>query len=486
MSVPFRVIDANIKQQFLPFVINPYVSFHSADFPYEQSAAGNGPQYFTFRNTSDTTPSGASAKLNMCPSSYQQYMENDIANKLLFSKDKSASVTVDEILNSLPGIQIREYLPDTALDQCINFFSDLLKNMTNFFKKSVDEATSTNNSQPEAQSNDNNVMKKILNTTWYAMKYITGSEDVDPSILDSVKSDAAKMDMWKDGGHKLGVMQFPFTLYYRLQSCLTTGVYELPAIKDDRIMYHSEGHAGWEGDGLNGGFRLVDKGLDSLPFGLGTVAKALLGNIGISWTPWWDAAKGNATPEPEVSVKFDLFNDTAEAAMMNFIFVNTIVPNNKWIQYGLFQHSPHLYDVKIEGYNRLFACSADFTVKQAGVLRDMPEKWIHKLIWDHGHIDMQVGGFEEMVKTQRLIKVPDVYQVEMKFKSLLPANFNNWMYMYAQNNNHINSEFVSSPYQKSAMSSILSKAVGGLVDGMDKAWDSGASQQYVPDKMKLK
>ena len=65
--------------------------------------------------------------------------------------------------------------------------------------------------------------------------------------------------------------------------------------------------------------------------------------------------------------------------MMNFIFINTIVPNNMWIQYGMFQHSSHLYDVKLDGYNRLFACSGNFSVKGKGVLRNPPSSWIHTL-----------------------------------------------------------------------------------------------------------
>lgn len=69
---------------------------------------------------------------------------------------------------------------------------------------------------------------------------------------------------------------------------------------------------------------------------IGDALKNILGNIGVNYTPWWDAEKGVVTPEPEVEVSFDLFNDTAEAAMMNFIFVNTIVPNNKWLQYCMF------------------------------------------------------------------------------------------------------------------------------------------------------
>jgi len=32
-----------------------------------------------------------------------------------------------------------------------------------------------------------------------------------------------------------------------------------------------------------------------------------------------------------------------------------------------------------------------------------------------------------------IIRVPDVYKVELKFTSLLPNNFNNFLFMYAGN-----------------------------------------------------
>ena len=69
---------------------------------------------------------------------------------------------------------------------------------------------------------------------------------------------------------------------------------------------------------------------------LGGLANMLLGNIGINYMPWWNAETGTNTTEPVINIKFDLFNDSFDAAMANFIFVNTIVPNNRWLQYGVF------------------------------------------------------------------------------------------------------------------------------------------------------
>ena len=97
------------------------------------------------------------------------------------------------------------------------------------------------------------------------------------------------------------------------------------------------GNKGW-GDGSDimgaGGFRMSSL-LGKLPV-VGNIANMLLGNIGINYMPWWNADSGASTVEPEINIKFDLFNDSADAAKYNFIFVNTIVPHNKWIQYHFF------------------------------------------------------------------------------------------------------------------------------------------------------
>lgn len=54
-------------------------------------------------------------------------------------------------------------------------------------------------------------------------------------------------------------------------------------------------------------------------------------NVRINYMPFWESKDGSATKPPDVTVKFDLFNDTNERAMYNFIFVNTIIPNNMWL-----------------------------------------------------------------------------------------------------------------------------------------------------------
>jgi len=54
---------------------------------------------------------------------------------------------------------------------------------------------------------------------------------------------------------------------------------------------------------------------------------------------------------------------------------------------------------------------------------------------------MNKGAFESNILNNHLIKIPDVYRVSLRFQSLLPANFNNYIFNYAENNNHIDTYY---------------------------------------------
>lgn len=334
-------------------------------------------------------------------------------------------------------------------------------------------------------------IKQFKAILWHAFDYLTGVAE--PNNL-YVKNGVNKFKgndngIYGDGKLDQYLLTFPYTLYYRLQSCVTTNVYELPCKTGDDLMYSSKGSAGWTG-GSNS-LDITNTFLAKIPI-IGDVLKNILGNTRINFMPWWDAEKGAATPPPEIDIKFDLFNDTAEAAMMNFIFVNTIVPNNRWIQYNMFQHAPCLYDVKVEGYNRLFACAGSFDVKAKGVLRNPPPEWIDTLCKTYGNGgaggkddggNVNVTALAESIKKNSLIKIPDIYEVSMKFESLLPLNFNNYLFTYSQNNT-METEYASKKiYQEGAMATVLKAATTDFVEDMkDYIKDEGKQQKDIKEK----
>ena len=494
---PFFQIAGNIKQQFLPFVLVPSAKIHKVVGSSSDLAGAVSPQYFTYRDKEGDYTAGK-AKLNFYPSSMNNVMLNDdISLKLLYArgddgKPSNNSITLSKLLNDIPGVQIREFLPDTRLDQCINLFVDMMKGMKKLFSGEKDSSKEQpkDQKQPTDEEKTNKLFEKITAATKFTMKYMVGATDPDffddlalpsnlpfsgysPDIYQSYKMFGRPQ---KSPGYF--VMTFPYTLYYRLQSCVTTNIYEVPGTDSNKHILVSNGSAGWGGgdDILGSGEFRISSLLGKIP-GIGNLANMILGNIGIHYMPWWNATGGVNVQEPEVEIKFDLFNDSYDAAMANFIFVNTIIPNNRWIQYNMFQHSSCLYDVKIEGINRLFACAGDFTVTYEGVLRDPPTKWLYDLINKHGNENLELDTFLTNAISYKTIKIPDVYRVSLKFKSLLPANFNNYIFSYAENASHI-VKYKDKAYDPSAAAEALPNAMSKYTKRVLQVWESANEENY--------
>ena len=491
-GLPTFRIPGNIKQGYLPFVIDPENKINTIG---EDSSATKGasPQFFSYREKTDKLKTGA--KLGVYPSSkLDSKLNKDISLKLLYKEliPSNESLEIDDIMSSIPALSIREFLPDTRLDQCLNFFKDM-------FEAAQDVMASTKTKQKDGQTNFQELANDIWACAQYTMLYLLGiswktskgetyNKDQKGFFKDFCEN-AGKIDKnfhvkYKDDNNTQKIVDFPFMFYYRLQSCVTTNIYEIPAVTDGKIINQSDGKAGWgSGSGLleSGGLR-ASGFLNKIPM-IGELANSLLGNIGINYMPWWNPEEGAKTAAPEINVKFDLFNDTIEKAVANFIFVNTIIPGNRWIQYGMFQHSSNLYDVKIEGLNRLFVCAASFNVTYDGVLRNPPKNFFgpaidpingNKYASLDAHVSKTVGNKENFLKTlydNNLVKIPDVYHVEMSFKSLLPANFNNFIFAFSKNVNHM-TQYKDDAYQP-GIGGALSKTIGDFSKKVAKVFSTG-------------
>ena len=67
----------------------------------------------------------------------------------------------------------------------------------------------------------------------------------------------------------------------------------------------------------------------------GAAMNYLLSNIKITTTPIWGGTQDNSYPQLEI--KFDLFNDCMEGAINNYVFIQTIMAKNRYLQYNIFQ-----------------------------------------------------------------------------------------------------------------------------------------------------
>lgn len=446
-------IPGNIKQMHLPFVLNPSNPLNQVKQIEAKNVTGQ-PQVFSFR-----TSANSAGRLNICPSSIRTALTHDISYKLIYGPNKSTTININTIFNSIPGIQIREFLPDTRLDQILDFFAKIMDNVVSLFKASNSTTQTATQTGGETKIDDS-ILERIKRTCTFAVKYITGFIP-NKNLFTSFSNVEKFKNIQEHGDITTYIYKFPYIMWYMLQSCTTTNIYELPCVVESKEMYSSDGTQGWP----SAGFSLGNSFLNNIP-----LVKQLLNNVNISFMPWWDAKEGNATPTPPVVVKFDLFNDTANAALYNFIFVNTLIPNAKWVQYNLFQHSPHLYDIKLEGYGRLFACSAQFKVTQQGVLREMQNEWLEKKLKPYiNESAMNPGDFINSIKKDKLIKIPDIYHVEMTFTSLLPDTFNNYLYTYSHNASITKGEV--KVRQQSAAIDALTKGITSMATDVKAVWD---------------
>lgn len=458
-------ISGAVKNINLPFVINSgkYKDINLANVESNDNIAlKNLMQLFSFKTKSETIDS---CKLNICPNTFNDVITRDISLKSLYNfkitdtKDKS-NITLSDILDVLPGIQIREFLPDSKLDQSINILMNLFKILLsgyNLIKSSFSNDNQENNNKTNTSSDSSssnisfesitanlkNFGSKFASLSEDFLKFLAGKSDYTLyNIFNSVKNNNSNFLNYNSTFNKYRryLLDFPNTMWYKLQSCTTMNIYELPYVSTDNLMYNADGSPGWPSAGLSL-MKALDTlgGISSIPI-LSQIVNSILGNVNISMMPWWNGAEGNGTPSPSITFKLPLFNDTSESAINNFIFVNTIIPNAKWMQYNIFQHSPCLYDIKIDGYTRLYACTGKFKVTSQGVLRKMPKSWLLELCNKHVNPLLFTNpncntNLVNLFNDNNIIKVPDIYIVELTFDSLLPDNFNNFLFQYVNNKN---------------------------------------------------
>lgn len=534
-STSFFRIPGNVKMQMLPFVLNPEKKStvekntendkqsvetsqnikitsnirSSVDFAGKTVHA----QIFSFKNVyKHYNNCDAKAQINFLPSTINR-LNNDISFKMLYDKNNNLpNITVDTILDNIPAIQIREFLPDTFLDQMLNFMTGLVNHFLN-----KGEPEDTESANPDSSTSTMGILEKIKSLfssdNWQKilavfnglMGYLQGDVTVNGNTLVEVLASEGSPLLNQKGedgtfitlnsingnDRKLStsIKSLPFLLYNCLQSTTTTNIYEIPGSPDGQLAYSSEGTEGWSPRDMR-----LEKllKLDNGPtkgllnkLGGGFVSK-LIENVSIHYQPIWGSEKGSATRAPQISIKFNLINDTAQAALINFIFVNTIIPNNKWIQYGFFQQSPNLYDIKIEGYNRFFICSMKAVVKNLGIIREPTHDWIRTLVYNHfneANMETTNEQFMNYIIDNKLIKIPDAYHVELTFDSLLPDNYNTFLFNYYNNTLITNS--YDKVYQKSVMENFVTTGLAATGAVIKHFWNNPDDQNNIEKNLDI-
>ena len=449
----FLNIPGNVKQSMLPFNLEPnrnsvnqeLLSGETNSFmtTLDSDKFLKGPghaQMFSFKYSSmlkyadkqgtyiGEDGSTINGQLNICPSSYKDFIslssDSDISLYSLFdnitpfeNNDKKTLEFERSLLDKIPTIRIREYQQDAKLNQVLNLFGAF----TEGWKLGSEAGSSTGNGWSLSETGKMiwTVLKKIITTLPTIL--VKGYKDVRSLYDDNVNDNYSP---GSTGDHQLDsfILKIPYLLYYRMMSTFTTNIYEVPFTGKSIIT--SDGTTGWSDYGL--------KNMNTTGSGIFSELLNFFGkNIRISTTPIWDGT--SETTGSTYTIQFTLFNDTAGAATQNFIFINTIFPNNRWLQYHIYQHSPSLYDIKIDGIGRAMLCAGQFECEAIGPLRTPSDEILRRLM---GHMNT---GHDKLnileLRRQKVIVIPDAYDVKLTFKSLLPDNFNNYLYQFVMKDN---------------------------------------------------
>lgn len=372
-----------------------------------EDSGGKWQHKFSFKDTANIYPFSKTLKT---------FIENDAAQTVIGKK------SYGEFLKSIPSVTFRAYYPNTALYEIFTVlgkmgFSGSLKD---FKLESIE---------------------KFFGDAARIIKGLSrpgALNEVSKNIVGSVQKFPGKDD---------SIYNLPYALYYQLVSTTNNALYEVPCGLPTNLL-DSNGSYGWS------------QGNDFNVLNPSSFLKHLTNMFHFTIMPFFSPGSGGDGGD-SFSIGFDLVNDTADAAIANYQFVQTLMLNNKWLQYGIGQLPGSVYDVKIVGGQRYFMCTGDFKITPKGVMRSV------------ANLDK---NFKPYGKETR---IPDVYSLELSFRSLLPSNLNNYLFGVAQQTGGL----VENGGDNSVMSTVLTnlttvlKKIGDEEYGLDQIQDDSNGDQ---------
>ena len=369
---------------------------------YIESAGGLWRRTFSFRKDSGNE---GDAKLYPFSSSLEEFINNDDGIKTTSAKKYS------DFLKSVPSIKIRGYYPNTALNEIFSLFGKMDISLEDLISFKTDAIT------------------KFFENACNIVKGLARPNSTDGMAKNIIEKAVGKLGLGENG-EDYSVYSLPYALYYALVSQTNNAIYEIPCNIPSGF-FDSNGNYGW------------DQGDDQNIFNAGGFLKKIVGMFHFTTMPFF--VPGTGGEGETINVKFDLINDTEKSALANYTFMQTLMLNNKWMQYGITQLPGSVYDVKIAGGQRYFMCTGDFKVSTKGVMRSLGKL---------------VGEFKPYGTET---KIPDVYSFDLTFKSLLPNNLNNYLFGIAKQNGGIK---FNGDGNKPDQESVFSDVMEGLVDAL--------------------
>jgi hypothetical protein len=145
-------------------------------------------------------------------------------------------------------------------------------------------------------------------------------------------------------------------------------------------------------------------------------SKTLKENFSVNFpmSPVWNKAS-----ETKLNWKntFHLINNTTDNLVRNLKFLNALISGSYWLQLGIMQQSPNVYDVVCPGRFHQYFTALSVEVNFKGKLREN-----EKVSKEMGEM-----GYNGFVSDNNKVLFPGAYEVIIKASDLSPNNFNVYM-----------------------------------------------------------
>lgn len=111
----------------------------------------------------------------------------------------------------------------------------------------------------------------------------------------------------------------------------------------------------------------------------------------------------------DIQLNFPLYNFDKVSTNDNLRFLYRLFAGPMWLQAGTYKNGGNLYDISVPGRVSLFYAQMSVSIREKGNRRDFTAK-----------LDVEFGELKKMKKN---FYVPDIFEVNIVFRSLVPNNF---------------------------------------------------------------
>ena len=271
--------------------------------------------------------------------------------------------SINKMLNSIPFVVVREYFFKNQASNIIDFVKGVSEGAVNLFKnpKGVSTTEVEKSASTEGQANQG-TMKQV--------------ESAVRGFVDKIKEVFEKVDI------KTATIDIPYILYCGLRNKQWGNTYIFPYIVDSStVINESSNESEWNGEG-SGFLEWIKNATQGITNFIGGAATSLTGSQAMPAdlfpAPTWS---NKSTEKISFSFTLVLINDHIIKARNNYMCVNTIIHNNRWMQKTILAFPGALYELWLPTGQRHLMGTGSFKLYPLGLNRVTPVDFFEGVEW---------------------------------------------------------------------------------------------------------